>query len=137
MEISRVKELAAINEMSGASPEVVSRNTLDALPINTDKKKDKQDKESIRLKRLQTLAGVVGDDQARSTNNLKEELIIFDRSTIGKLARQLVDAAMVDQPDISKAKQITDTAAKEIYKQLLAKIDDEFKMKNIKTITGK
>jgi len=59
---------------------------------------------------------------------LNEEVITADKSTAGRLARQLVTAAVAEHGnDITEAKKVVDAAAKEIYHQLLSKVDNEFK----------
>ncbi len=60
MKLTRLKELAGINETTGNCPEVVSRSILNALPVvKGDDKKDKKDKENAKLNRLKVLAGLI------------------------------------------------------------------------------
>lgn len=66
---------------------------------------------------------------------LNEEVIRADKSTFGRLARQLVTAAVAEHgADVAEAKKAVDAAAKEIYHQILTKVDNEFKRITTKEI---
>jgi hypothetical protein len=65
---------------------------------------------------------------------IEQEILSKDNSAIRLLAQQLVKASLNERPNIQSAKELANRGAKEIYAQLLLKIEDEFKKVNIKSV---
>jgi len=64
----------------------------------------------------------------------EQEILTKDNSAIRLLAQQLVKASLNERPNIPQAKELAAHGAKEIYAQLLLKIEDEFKKIKTKNI---
>ena len=84
--------------------------------------------------RLRELAGITEGFSSKVDDDTDDELIQGDKSTIGRLAHQLVDAAIDEFNDEEIAKKAVIDAADQIHEILLDKIEELFRQKYTKEI---
>lgn len=84
--------------------------------------------------RLRELAGITEGVSSNVDDDTDDELIQGDKSTIGRLAHQLVDAAIDEFNDEEIAKKAVINAADQIHEILLDKIEELFRQKYTKEI---